>query len=306
MKILKQLWQIFKGEEEPSGWIMQQAKWDPEKKLYIVGDMTSTRNVNDPTQRTIDDGPIPDGWHQCFYYYEIKNDVTGGVGWRRCHGLAGPGLKPSFCAMHKAQEEQIVRYQSEEGQYTYCRWGSCFVKLFDGNEYCTEHRTMGDIKDAWVDEEECGCYGYCEKHFNNGQPRSQEDIEWDAIKEDVDWNYCHKIGWGQIVYRKSRKSIPLQSQETVHFKLEMRGSRDEVDLFHAILALCDSDYPLDPFRKNTAIPEKCDNCGGYLWKNAIVTPVDIKKAAKQANITVKVRTYLPESSCKKKDRVATA
>lgn len=338
MKILKQLCQLFKGAEplKVRKLIVHEAKWDPAHNCYVVG--PPPRDPNDPVQRNIDDGDIPPNWHQCFYYDKRKNEVTGSVSWVRCRNLAGPGLKPSFCATHAAEyrslhivtEQEKREFKNDIGQYTYCKHGPCLQQLYAGQVYCQEHEylvgtgtnhTLARLKppaeyvkasepvvskELLTEEEECGCYGYCEKHFNGGIPRTQEQIEWDAITEDVDWDYCAKIGWGEIKYRRGRKTGPMQPQETVHFKLEMRGSRDEIDLFHAILKLCDSDYPLDPFRKMTANPEKCANCGGFIWKNAIVTPVDIKKAAKQAGINIKVRTYLPESTCKKKERVATA
>jgi hypothetical protein len=334
MKILNQLWKAFKGADASPLHIVQQTKWDPTRKLYIVGDLSTPDGPPDPTNpanRTIDDGDIPFNWHQCFYYHEVLNvpdQPTHGYHYVRCRNLAGPGLKPSFCIVHAIQEAQLhkenearkaaARANSQslvEQNSHYCKYGPCVVTVWGDRPYCSEHEAMLNtdkkvinlpVSNPFLEEEECGCYGYCEKHFNNGQPRTQEQIEWDAITEEVDWQYCQRIGWGHLSYRQNRKTIPMQAQETVHFKLELRGSRDEIDLFHAILNLCDSDYPLDPFRKNTAIPPKCTNCGGYVWKNAIVTPVDIKKAARQAGINVKVRTYLPESTCKKKDRAANA
>lgn len=316
MTILKKLWQTFKGEEQPKAapWIVQQAKWDPARKLFVVGNLPET-DVIEPRNLTVDSRPLPSGWHQCFYYYEDKNEVTGSFSWRRCRSLAGPGYKPSFCLLHTEEmlashkaTEKVKQQPMDNGRKYYCKHGPCIITIGKDEQYCKDHKSLYDntgLK-SLLSEDECGCYGYCENHFNKGVPRTQEQIEWDAITEDVDWDYCSKIGWGELRYRRNRKSIPVQAQENVHFKLELRGQRDSVDLFHAMLHLCDSDYPLDPFRKNTATPERCNNCGGYVWKNAIVTPVDIKKAARQAGITVKVRHYFPETTCKKKDRAASA
>lgn len=333
MKTLSLLWQIFREGVALSN-MTQETQWDPHKRVYVVGE--PQRNVNDPTQRLVTDGDIPATWHQCYYFYESKDTVTRGNVYTRCLHLAGPGLKPTFCHLHAVQYKALHLIEEQEKRenatvippvnpvpkFRYCRYGPCTVQLFDdhGDQYCEHHmallgkqtlvqavkQTASDLAALIKDEEECGCYGYCDKHFNDGKPRTQADIDWDNIIEDVDWSYVQKIGWGQLRYRSKRKEVPLQAQETVHFKLELRGNRDSIDLFHAMLHLCDTDYPLDPFRKNTATPEQCKNCGGYVWKNALVTPVDIKKAAKQAGITVKVRHYFPESTCKKKDRAASA
>lgn len=325
MKILSQLWKAFKGADvNPSGWIVHQAKWDPKNKLYIVGDLSvpdGPPDPLDPRNRTIDSGDIPPNWHQCFYYHEnLTNEVTGSHSWIRCRNLAGPGLKPSFCLLHAEQElrlhkkTEVIKKQplvEDKFKWVYCKHGSCIERV-QGDDYCPEHEPLyvpGAVSNPnpFLEEEECGCYGYCEKHFNGGQERSQEDIDFEAIVEDVDWVYCQKIGWGQLRYRRNRKTIPMQQQETVHFKLELRGNRDDIDLFHAIVHLCDSDYPLDPFRKNTQHPELCTNCGGFVWTNAIVTAPDLKKAARQAGLKgIKIRTYMPESTCKKKDRAASA
>jgi hypothetical protein len=333
MKILKRFWQALKGEDvKASEWIVHQAKWDAKRKLYIVGDLSvpsaPSLGLDHPSNRTVDQGDIPVGWHQCFYYEERKNPLpSGGSSWIRCRNLAGPGFKPSFCLLHSVQEAKLheatertknIIDMPKPVSYKFCRHGRCIVQIVANmGDYCTDHKHLYEPNGVaplpnknelalYADEDACGCYGYCERHFNSGRPRTPEQIEFDAIKEEVDWDYCSKIGWGELRYRRNRKSIPVQAQETVHFKLELRGNRDEIDLFHAIIHLCDNDYPLDPFRKNTAHPEQCKNCGGYVWSNAIVTPVDIKKAAKQAGMNVKVRFYFPASTCKKKDRTAEA
>jgi len=305
MTILTKLWQALRGVGDDSpDWVMQEAKWDPTRKLYIVGP------ADTPKIPTVDEASAWPDWHQCLYYYETKNELpNGAVKYVRCRNLAGPGLKPVFCTLHAASEALLyskpkVVDMPKTVITHFCRHGACIERVSEGIEYCSQHAELhATVQD---DVDSCGCYGYCERHFNNGKPRTQAEIEWDAIKEDVDWEYCGKIGWGELRYRRNRKSIPVQAQEDVHFKLELRGNRDEIDLFHAVIHLCDNDYPLDPFRKNTASPERCDNCGGFVWKNAIVTPVDIKKAAKQCGMTVKVKHYFPATTCKKKDRTAGA
>lgn len=310
MKMLNQFLGIFKGDEARSPeWIVQQAKWDPANKLYIVGDIPSLEE-DKPEFRTIDSGPIPFNWHQCFYYESVAHESGIGYKWVRCHNLAGPGMKPSFCILHSQKEPQLVINNGEIKTH-YCKWGPCIRKLNEGaGDYCDLHSGLVSKPVTIIRGidpiEDCGCEGYCDKHFNQSPEDAAAEREWAAIPEDIDYDFCNKIGWGQLKYRRGRKVSTMQQQENVHFKLELRGSRDYIDLFHAMLHLCDTDYPLDPFRKNTAIPPKCTNCGGYIWQNAIVTAPDIKRAAKQAGITVKVRTYMPESTCKKKERVATA
>lgn len=323
MKILTQLWESFKaGKVEPSTMSML-AQWDAKRKLYVVGNPPDPTN---PATRTIDDGNIPANWHQCFYYASEEIPASriteGGHKWIRCRNLAGPGFKPSFCTFHMEQETALYKARTEpvvpdvvvmQPVYRYCKWGDCIVRVFTGAEYCETHKELvakfktSDNGRAHVDPlEDCGCMGYCDIHLNQTAEDAAAEIEFANLPEDIDEDFGRKMTWGQLRYRRSRKTIPVQQQETLHFKLEMRGSRDEIDLFHAMLHLCDTDYPLDPFRKSTVIPAKCDNCGGYIWQNAIISPPDIKAAAKQANITVKIRTYLPESSCKKKPRSANA
>jgi len=311
-----------------------QATYDPTRRIYIVGDPPDPTN---PANRTVDDGDIPPNWHQCFYYESEEvppsSKTEGGHKWIRCRNLAGPGPKPSFCLLHAAQEAALHARPIAFGQGAaasiapvvvleknvkefveghYCRWGPCIVKLWGEDVYCEHHRNFVTTqlekekraKAPFDPIEDCGCMGYCEVHLNQTPEDAAAELAFHEIVEDIDEAFCNKIGWGQLRYRRARKQ--MQQQETVHFKLELRGSRDEIDLFHAMLKLCDNDYPLDPFRKNTTVPAKCDNCGGYIWANAIVTASDIKKAGKQAGINVKVRTYLPASTCQRKERTASA
>jgi hypothetical protein len=72
-----------------------------------------------------------------------------------------------------------------------------------------------------------------------------------------------------------------------------------VRLFHQMCWEVDKDWPwVDSY--NATLPQKlkvCGKCGGRIYKNPRLAPADIKAAAKQAGVKVKIRRYEPEWRC---------
>lgn len=314
----KQLWTVLKADwvasTQPVKAVTQQTHYDAERKIYVVGDVPTTwqpgseKVMIERYTQTSPEDTIPEGFHKCFHYDTLQDAVTGQTSFKRCQ----VHIKPvdNYCWSHRHDVFKTNRT---------CKL--CSTRLFTQSDYCEYHSRGTSSTDSthWafedgeliphpedelaqsapaaaVNEADCGCGGFCIEH-------AKPDPEFDAIVENITWTYVNQVGWGKLKPRQARKQYTM---ENVHFRIECRGSRDSVDLFHAILALCDNDYPLDPFRKNSAPPKECPDCKGHIWMRAVLMPADLKKAAKQAGIRIKVRDYITDTACAKKAKAAKA
>jgi hypothetical protein len=78
-----------------------------------------------------------------------------------------------------------------------------------------------------------------------------------------------------------------------HILLRCKGHAAQIRLFHGILSLTDSDWP---YRLHTG-SQICETCMGLVYQNPRITPEDIKSAAKQAGIHIKIKHFVPEKCC---------
>lgn len=131
-------------------------------------------------------------------------------------------------------------------------------------------------------------YKFCVKHSNIVLAEGDPDDEY------IDTAYEKKVGATHLKYRQYRKTYDM---ETVHYKLEVKGKRDDILMFHLICHAADHDYPFDPGRREPTKANGCEKCHGYVWKNAVLLPADIKRAAKQAGVYAKVKQYVTAGKC---------
>lgn len=82
-----------------------------------------------------------------------------------------------------------------------------------------------------------------------------------------------------------------------HLQLRIGGhaTPENIDLFHAILARIDSEWPWRHFRSTHVAV--CDSCLGVVFNNPRIAPCDIKSAGRQAGLKVKIYKYSPAHKC---------
>jgi len=82
-----------------------------------------------------------------------------------------------------------------------------------------------------------------------------------------------------------------------HIGIKVSGGPDNVRLFHAICGECDSDWPWwSRYQRNPTV-KVCSECSGGVINNPRIAPQDLKAAAHQAKVNLKVYSYSPESKC---------
>lgn len=131
-------------------------------------------------------------------------------------------------------------------------------------------------------------------------PENIDELEW------IDWEMYNKQKFeGARTYRQG-KYIDV---ETVHFRFKFKASEGIQNLFHAMLRIADTDYPLDPDRKRNKPLRWCTKCKAWEWYRAVPNPDEIRRAAKQAGVDkLKIVRWLSADKCKGKivDKLADA
>lgn len=88
------------------------------------------------------------------------------------------------------------------------------------------------------------------------------------------------------------------TQGTFHIRFNLRGEESKIRTFHNILTRADSDYPFGKDRRYVTI-QFCPSCNAVCWSNPRLNPEDIKVAARQAGVRVKIKRFAPEDKCRK-------
>jgi len=178
-------------------------------------------------------------------------------------------------------------------------------KIWAPGPFCEKHKPFGDLmqnRAGGARNRQDYQLLFIEKQIveNLKVPFVDEEIhdldetyyDWDpAIPHVIDYLYASALPFESQHVRK-------EVMQDIHFRFQLKGTRNDVDMFHAILNMVDHDYPFDPYRNHRDPLSKCKKCGGYYWKSCNITPDQIKKAAKQAEVYVKIRVWLPTSKCK--------
>lgn len=73
---------------------------------------------------------------------------------------------------------------------------------------------------------------------------------------------------------------------TVHIRIKDNGNALKRSLFHYILGSLDPDYPYAPHSviRNGALIHICQQCGGRVWKDPILTKEMLGQIASQVNL----------------------
>jgi hypothetical protein len=81
--------------------------------------------------------------------------------------------------------------------------------------------------------------------------------------------------------------------ESVHIKLKLKGTPEQIVMFHALCKFRDGDWPFTR-REGTARTAvvSCPKCGGMSYRRPHISPADVKAAAKQAGLRkVKIQHF---------------
>lgn len=91
-----------------------------------------------------------------------------------------------------------------------------------------------------------------------------------------------------------------------HVTFKLRGTPESIELFHALVRRCESSWPWGPsmFQGNSAysyihtrqIPA-CSKCKGVIINSPRIAPQDIKAAAVQAKVNIKIFHYAQGEKC---------
>lgn len=178
----------------------------------------------------------------------------------RCMVMVGP--HSSFCHTHQPLKHNVPA----NSQSKICSYKNCMTYISVADKYCVKHDN----------------FTYAES--------LTDDTDLDSIDEDL----CKRIGSVVLKNRGYRKQYDM---DTIHYRLEVRGKRDDITMFHLICHAADHDYPFKPTKDTKTTVTGCEKCHGYVWKNCVLLPADVKRAAKQAGVYVKFKFYTTEIKC---------
>jgi hypothetical protein len=85
----------------------------------------------------------------------------------------------------------------------------------------------------------------------------------------------------------------------VHVRLKVRGPADAVELFHMVIEDLDTCYPYKLNISRYASVQECPQCGGRRWYGPRVMAQDLKAAARQCGVKVKIIRFAMEDKCGK-------
>jgi hypothetical protein len=84
----------------------------------------------------------------------------------------------------------------------------------------------------------------------------------------------------------------------VHLKIDIVAGRDEdIEKFLFMCHHLDPDWPLWGQWDKAVKRRICTKCGGRLYQNPALGPQDIKAAARQCGVNVKIRQFAPCARC---------
>lgn len=98
------------------------------------------------------------------------------------------------------------------------------------------------------------------------------------------------------------KEDKMSTNQDVHIVLKGALPADgkmlkKLRLFHWICWSIDKDWPWMDSPNNIYKTRTCEKCKGRIYKSPKLAPVDIKSAAKQCGVRVKVKRFMPEEVC---------
>jgi hypothetical protein len=81
-----------------------------------------------------------------------------------------------------------------------------------------------------------------------------------------------------------------------HIHIKLNGTTEAMKVFHAIMEKVDGAWPWGTY-KTGGTTRICKKCKGFLLSNPRFAPQDIKSAAEQAKVNVKIYVYSPQENC---------
>lgn len=198
----------------------------------------------------------PKDWNQCEHW------ITIGTTTRRCTTRMQITSDRKYCYEHEKLQHSIAHR---------CLYFDCKEFVDNTVTYCQRH---------------CGgILGLAKQATTFPDLASGEDV--------IDTQLAERLERSPLRYRHYRK---LYSMDTIHYKVEIKGTPMAVLLYHTIIGDLDHEYPFRPDRTGTTVPG-CEKCHGYVWERATLNPSEWVRLAKQCKVYVKTRHYCTGTRC---------
>lgn len=81
-----------------------------------------------------------------------------------------------------------------------------------------------------------------------------------------------------------------------HIHVKLKGEESKIHIFHSIIEKCDGAWPWGATKYNGSV-SVCRKCKGFVLSNPRIAPQDIKAAAEQAGVAVKIYVFSPQNHC---------
>ena len=87
---------------------------------------------------------------------------------------------------------------------------------------------------------------------------------------------------------------------SVHIRCRIKGNGKKIETFQKLMRILDSDWPYREvgyqFRETMKF-RQCEKCQGMVWFNPVMTKEDIKAAARQMQVGMKIYAFTDEQWC---------
>ncbi len=201
--------------------------------------------------------PTPAGWNQCEHW------ITIGETTRRCTTRMQITSEKKYCYEHEKIQHSIAHK---------CLYYECKEYVDNTSTYCPKHTNPSilDLAQRTVT-----------------LPNDEDEVDF------IDWALAARIERSPIRYRHYRK---IHSMDTIHYRVEIKGTTEAIALYHMILGDLDHEYPFKPDRTGTTVAG-CEKCHGYVWERSTLNPSEWVRLAKQCKVYVKTRHYCTAARC---------
>lgn len=85
-----------------------------------------------------------------------------------------------------------------------------------------------------------------------------------------------------------------------HIILKLKGNTSRIDLLNRVLRYLDADWPMGDGCPRNGQPKRyevCDKCGGFVYNRPMFNEADIKAAAHQCGVGLKIKKWILGEQC---------
>ena len=141
------------------------------------------------------------------------------------------------------------------------------------------------------------CYA-CRKNFEflyfGETPIDFDESNWELYHSP----YYRSKSTDPLRIKRLDKTTPTMiPPNDYHVRIDVWGPAANREVFFAMCFVVDPDFPISPTRKtNESIPI-CSKCKGVIWSSPMLNTRELKRAAKQCNVQIKIRRYAVGTAC---------